>query len=96
MRRSKEIFEEIERRKDLVVKEFRPEAVIPFGSFAKGDFNEGSEVEVMVIADFKDGFLERVELLWDFKDEIKLYPQAIHLRSSRGCGRRGTPSSESP
>jgi predicted nucleotidyltransferase len=71
MRRSKEIFEEIERRKDLVVKEFRPEAVIPFGSFAKGDINEGSDVDAMVIADFKEGFLERVELPWDLKAEIK-------------------------
>jgi predicted nucleotidyltransferase len=71
MRRSKEIFEEIERRKDLVVKEFRPEAVILFGSFAKGDINEGSDVDAMVIADFKEGFLERVELPWDLKAEIK-------------------------
>jgi predicted nucleotidyltransferase len=37
-----------------VVKEIRPEVVILFGSFAKGDFNEGSDVDAMVIADFKE------------------------------------------
>ena len=70
--RSEEIFERIERYKDLVVKEIRPEAVVLFGSFAKGDINEGSDVDIMVIADFKERFLDRVKLLLDLNDEVKL------------------------
>ena len=70
--RSEEIFERIERYKDLVVKELRPEAVVLFGSFAKGDINEGYDVDIMVIADFKERFLDRIKLLMDLNDEIKL------------------------
>ena len=70
--RSEEIFERIESYKDLVVKELRPEAVVLFGSFAKGDINEGSDVDIMVIADFKGGFLDRVKLLLDLNDEMRL------------------------
>ena len=70
--RSEEIFERIEKYKDLVVKELRPEVVVLFGSFAKRDINEGSDVDIMVIADFKEGFLDRVKLLLDLNDEMRL------------------------
>lgn len=70
--RSEEIFERIEKYKDLVVKQLRPEVVVLFGSFAKRDINEGSDVDIMVIADFKEGFLDRVKLLLDLNDEMRL------------------------
>ena len=72
IRRSEEVFERIARYKDLVVKEIRPEAVVLFGSFAKGDINEGSDVDIVVIADFKERFLDRINLLMGLNDEIKL------------------------
>jgi predicted nucleotidyltransferase len=72
IRRSEEILEKIERYKNLLTKKLRPKAVILFGSFAKGDINEGSDVDIMVIADFKEGFLDRIKLLLDLNDELKL------------------------
>jgi predicted nucleotidyltransferase len=72
IRRSKEIFERIERYKDLVVKELNPKAVILFGSFAKRDINEGSDVDIVVIADFKEPFLDRIKLLLDLNDKVRL------------------------
>jgi predicted nucleotidyltransferase len=72
IRRSKKIFEKIEKYKDLVVKELNPQAIILFGSFAKEDINEGSDVDIVVIADFKEPFLERIKLLLDLNDKLKL------------------------
>ncbi|MBT9145413.1 MAG: hypothetical protein DDT42_01284 [candidate division WS2 bacterium] len=72
IRRSEEIFEKIERYKELLAKKLKPKAVILFGSFARGDINEGSDVDILVIADFKEGFLDRIKLLLDMNDELKL------------------------
>lgn len=70
--RSEEIFEKIERYTQRVVEQLKPQAVILFGSFARRDINEGSDVDLVVIADFKEPFLERIKLLLDLNDEIGL------------------------
>jgi hypothetical protein len=36
-----------------------------FGSFATGDISEGSDIDIMVVADFGAGFLDRIKLLLD-------------------------------
>jgi len=46
--------------------------VILFGSFARGDVNEGSDVDIIVISNFKEPFLDRIKLLLDLNDELKL------------------------
>jgi len=48
-----------------VVRKLNPQAVILFGSFASGDINEGSDIDIMVIADFQVSFLDRIKLLLD-------------------------------
>lgn len=58
--------------RDLVVKELKPHAVVLFGSFAKGEINEGSDVDIMVIADFKESFLDRIKVLLDLNEAVKL------------------------
>lgn len=63
IRRSGEIFERIERYKEIVVRKLRPEKIILFGSLARGDFNEGSDVDILVIADWKEDFLDRIGVL---------------------------------
>ncbi|MDH7514219.1 MAG: nucleotidyltransferase domain-containing protein [Clostridiales bacterium] len=70
--RSEEIFENIEKYKERVVQRLNPEAVILFGSFARQDVNEGSDVDIIVIASFKEPFLDRIKLLLDLNDELKL------------------------
>lgn len=72
IKRSKEIFENIEKYKERVVQELNPQAVILFGSFARQDINEGSDVDIIVIAGFKQPFLDRIKLLLDLNDEPKL------------------------
>jgi len=70
--RSEEIFEKIERYKEKVVRELAPIAIILFGSFARRDINEGSDVDLIVIADFEEDFLDRIKLLLDLNDEKRL------------------------
>ena len=70
--RSEEIFENIEKYKERLVQNLNPKAVILFGSFARGDVNEGSDVDIIVISNFKEPFLDRIKLLLDLNDELKL------------------------
>ncbi len=63
--RSGEIFGKIEDYGRGVVKRLNPYLVILFGSFATGDINEGSDIDILVVADFKEGFLDRIKGLMD-------------------------------
>ncbi|MCL7396004.1 MAG: nucleotidyltransferase domain-containing protein [Thaumarchaeota archaeon] len=72
LERSEEIFSKIEEYKQAAIKKLKPHAIILYGSFARGDFNEGSDVDMVVVADFKESFLDRIKLLLDLNDEIKL------------------------
>jgi len=47
------------------VHKLNPQAIILFGSFATDDINEGSDIDILVIADFRAGFLDRIKLLLD-------------------------------
>ncbi|MEM2554560.1 MAG: nucleotidyltransferase domain-containing protein [Nitrososphaerota archaeon] len=69
------IFEGIENYKKIVIKEINPKKIILFGSFARGDINEGSDVDLIVIADWKEDFLERIKILLELnKFKIPLEP----------------------
>jgi len=48
-----------------IVRELDPHQVILFGSFATDDINEGSDIDIIVIADFQVSFLDRIKLLLD-------------------------------
>jgi predicted nucleotidyltransferase len=56
----------------IVVERLRPDAVILFGSLARGDFNEGSDVDILVVADFREPFLDRIKVLLDLNDRTRL------------------------
>jgi hypothetical protein len=49
-------------------------AIFPFGSFAKGDINEGSDVDIVVVADFEQGFLDMIKVLLDLNVGLPLEP----------------------
>lgn len=63
--RSQEIFEAIAKYQEKVIRELRPRKIILFGSFARGDFNEGSDVDLIVIGDWHQDFLDRIKVLLD-------------------------------
>lgn len=66
--RSEEVFDRIARYREKVVRELNPGRIILFGSFARGDFNEGSDVDLIVVADWKQDFLDRTRVLLDMNE----------------------------
>ncbi len=63
--RSGEVRQKIDEYVREVRRKLHPSLVILFGSFASGDINEGSDVDILVVADFKEEFLDRIGLLMD-------------------------------
>ena len=61
----REVAEQIEQYCQEIVSKLNPQTVVLFGSFATDDVNEGSDIDIMVIADFQVGFLDRIKLLLD-------------------------------
>ncbi len=61
--RGQEIFERLNIYVNRLVEQLNPELIILHGSFAAGDFNEGSDVDLVVVAEFEEPFLERIGLL---------------------------------
>jgi len=53
----------VERELDRIVTRLRkldPERVILFGSFARGDFHEGSDIDLVVVLDTELRFIDRI------------------------------------
>ncbi|MFQ6073610.1 MAG: nucleotidyltransferase domain-containing protein [Candidatus Bathyarchaeia archaeon] len=63
--KSEEILRKINDYINEVVKRLNPHLVILFGSFATGDINEGSDIDILVVANFKEDFLDRIRTLMD-------------------------------
>ena len=59
------IAEQIEQYCQEIVSKLNPQTVVLFGSFATDDINEGSDIDLMVVADFQVSFLDRIKLLLD-------------------------------
>jgi predicted nucleotidyltransferase len=56
-----EILRRLEEYVGALVEELNPHLVILFGSFARGeDINEGSDIDLLVVADFQEDFLGRI------------------------------------
>jgi predicted nucleotidyltransferase len=48
-----------------IVKNLNPYLIVLFGSFATNSINEGSDVDILVVADFQEDFLDRIRRLMD-------------------------------
>ena len=62
--RGKEIYKEIDNKlKELAKKvrvKYKVSEIIVFGSYARKDLNEGSDIDLVIVADFKDKFHKRI------------------------------------
>ena len=87
--RSEEIFKKIEAYVQEVVENLNPYLVMLFGSFATNNINEGSDVDILVVADFHEGFLDRITKLMDInKFGIPVEPVGYTLKEFREMKRR--------
>lgn len=77
---------------DEVVAKLNPQLVILFGSFAKHDINEGSDVDILVVADFEEDFLDRMRVLMDLnRFKIPLEPVGYTPEEFEEMKRRRNP-----
>lgn len=63
-----------------LVERLQPRAVVLFGSFARGDVHEGSDLDLLVVADFREPFLERIGLLLELGADLGLPLEPVGYR----------------
>jgi len=68
---------------DIVVQEFSPNAIILYGSHAKGNPNEDSDIDVAVIFNgFSGDWLGVSARLWNLTRKVSTYIEPVLLDSS--------------
>lgn len=85
--RSEEILEEIKEFIDNLKETLPVKEVYLYGSFAKGEIHEGSDIDLIIVGDFKEPFFERIGKILDLT-ELPVEPLVYtveefnHLRNS--------------
>lgn len=88
--KSEEIYGKIGSYVHQLIDKINPKLIILFGSFAKKDFNEGSDIDIVVVANFKEKFLDRIKTLMElntFKipiEPIGYTPEEFYKMKERG------------
>ena len=60
---------------DRIIKRYRPKKIIVFGSFARGDVHQGSDLDLIIIKNTKESFLRRMDRVLDLcNGEIAVEP----------------------
>jgi len=82
---------------DRIIRGYQPKKVILHGSFARGDYHEGSDIDLIIIKDTSDRFADRIEKVLEFcTGEVAVQPLFIPRPSWSGCWRRATALSRLP
>ncbi|MEM4959616.1 MAG: nucleotidyltransferase domain-containing protein [Nanopusillaceae archaeon] len=68
--RSEEVLAKVERYKEAIVRRLKPKKIILFGSFARGDYSEASDIDLIVVADWSEPFLDRIKVLLELNDQM--------------------------
>ncbi len=63
--RSEELINEIKAFADRLKKDLPVREVYLFGSFAKGEIHEGSDIDLLIIGDFSERFFDRIGKILD-------------------------------
>jgi predicted nucleotidyltransferase len=78
------VIDTVERYADLVARELSPSAVVLYGSYAKGDAREDSDIDVAVIFNgFEGDWLETSSFLWRLRRKISFDIEPILLDSTQ-------------
>jgi len=94
LERRREIIEGINHYCAEIISRLRPQprAVILFGSFAKDDINEGSDIDILVISDFSENFLDRIKTLLELnRFKLPIEPIGYTPSELRRMRREGNP-----
>jgi predicted nucleotidyltransferase len=91
MSRENELLKEVVRR---IVKTLNVKIIILFGSRARGDWTPQSDYDLLIIADFKESYLDRIKLVLDIIGDIPLEvePHPYTLEEAVDMLKRGNPT----
>ena len=53
---------------NLIVKKFNLKKIIIFGSFARGDYHKGSDLDLIIVGEFKERFIDRIGKIIELND----------------------------
>ena len=65
---SKELIDKIKIFANEIKRRLPVNEVYLYGSFAKGEIHEGSDIDLLIIGDFKERFFERIGKILDLTD----------------------------
>lgn len=68
---NQEIYERLKKISERLRKEYHAEKVILFGSYAKGDATEDSDVDILIIAPIQEPFFDRMATVLGLIRELK-------------------------
>ena len=68
IKHSEELLKEIRIFADRLKKELPVKEVYLYGSFAKGEIHEGSDIDLFIIGDFKERLFDRIGKILDLTD----------------------------
>jgi len=53
---------------NLIIKKFNLNKIIIFGSFARGDYHKGSDLDLVIVGEFKERFIDRIGKIIELND----------------------------
>ena len=53
---------------NLIIKKFNLKKIIIFGSFARGDYHKGSDLDLIIVGEFKERFIDRIGKIIELND----------------------------
>lgn len=86
--------EELLKAVERIAKSYRVDALILFGSRARGDYKPWSDYDVLIVADFKEKYLDRIGRILDMLSDLSIYvePHPYTFEEAVEMLRRGNPT----
>jgi predicted nucleotidyltransferase len=78
--RRQELLRQLDLYLKRLVERLQPQAVVLFGSFAREDVHEGSDIDLLVVAPFQEPFLERIGRLLELGADLGLPLEPVGYR----------------
>lgn len=85
--------EELMKATKKILEKFHVDAIILFGSRARGDYKPWSDYDVLIIANFEEKYLDRIAKILELLDEIKITiePHPYTLEEAVEMLKKGNP-----
>ncbi|MEM1742063.1 MAG: nucleotidyltransferase domain-containing protein [Desulfurococcaceae archaeon] len=93
MSKTRSDYEELIKIVEKILSSFKTYAVILFGSRARGDYKPWSDYDILIIADFRDKYLDRIGNILELIDNTNLTiePHPYTLKEAIEMLKKGNP-----